>query len=154
GAAVVRFLAWLDTQPPGTVDEIAAVRKLEECRRMTGEAMQMPLRDISFDTISGSGPNGAIIHYRVNTVTNRTLSAGELYLVDSGAQYDDGTTDITRTIAIGEPTRGMRERWTLVLKGLIGISLLRFPAGTRGMDIDAVARLALWKAGLDYAHGT
>lgn len=154
GAAVVRFLAWLDAQPPGSLDEIAAVRKLEESRRVTGEAMQMPLRDLSFDTISGSGPNGAVIHYRVNTRTNRTLGDGELYLVDSGAQYEDGTTDITRTVAIGRPSEEMRERWTLVLKGMIGVSLLRFPAGTRGMDIDAVARLALWKAGLDYAHGT
>jgi Xaa-Pro aminopeptidase len=114
----------------------------------------MPLRDISFDTISGAGPNGAIIHYRVTTKTNRKLQAGELYLVDSGAQYQDGTTDITRTVAIGKPTEEMCERATLVLKGMIGVSMLRFPAGTRGADIDVVARMALWKAGLDYQHGT
>lgn len=154
GAAVTRFLAWLDGQEPGSIDEIAAAAKLEACRAETGEAMQMPLRDISFDTISGAGPNGAIIHYRVDTTTSRTLQRGELYLVDSGAQYEDGTTDITRTVAIGAPSADMRERWTRVLKGMIGVSMLRFPAGTRGADIDAVARMALWQAGLDYAHGT
>lgn len=154
GAAVCRFLCWLDAQPAGTVDEITVARKLEEIRTRTGQEMQMPLRDISFDTISGAGPNGAIIHYRVTTGTNRTLGDGELYLVDSGAQYEDGTTDITRTVAIGAPGDEMRGRATLVLKGMIGISMLRFPAGTRGMDIDAVARMALWKAGLDYGHGT
>jgi Xaa-Pro aminopeptidase len=154
GAAVSKFLAWLDRQRPGSTDEIAAARSLENLRGKTGEELQMPLRDISFDTISGAGPNGAIIHYRVTTKTNRKLQAGELYLVDSGAQYQDGTTDITRTVAIGAPTGEMRERATLVLKGMIDISMLRFPPGTRGADIDAVARLALWKAGLDYQHGT
>ncbi|HVW57076.1 MAG TPA: aminopeptidase P family protein [Rhizobiaceae bacterium] len=154
GAAVTKFLAWLDRQQPGALDEIGVATALEEYRRRTGEDLQMPLRDISFDTISGAGPNGAIIHYRVTTKTNRTLRAGELYLVDSGAQYTDGTTDITRTIAIGQPTEEMRQRYTLVLKGMIGISMLRFPIGTRGSDIDAVARVALWRAGLDYAHGT
>jgi len=154
GAAVAKFLAWLDRRQPGSIDEIAAAQSLEEFRRATGEELQMPLRDISFDTISGAGPNGAIIHYRVTTKTSRKLAAGELYLVDSGAQYQDGTTDITRTIAIGKPSKEMRERATLVLKGMIGISMLRFPAGTRGADIDAVARMALWKAGLDYLHGT
>ncbi|TWH01051.1 Xaa-Pro aminopeptidase [Mesorhizobium sp. J18] len=154
GAAVCRFLCWLDAQPGGTVDEITVARKLEEIRIHTGQEMQMPLRDISFDTISGAGPNGAIIHYRVTTDTNRMLGDGELYLIDSGAQYEDGTTDITRTVAIGAPSGEMRERATLVLKGMIGISMLRFPAGTRGMDIDVVARMALWKAGLDYGHGT
>lgn len=154
GAAVAKFLAWLDAQPAGSIDEIAAVTKLEECRRLTGEETQMPLRDISFDTISGAGPNGAIIHYRVSKATNRKLGADELFLLDSGAQYQDGTTDITRTIAIGTPSQEMRERATIVLKGMIGISMLRFPAGTRGCDIDAIARVAHWKAGLDYAHGT
>ncbi|WP_404934784.1 aminopeptidase P family protein [Nitratireductor sp. L15S-10] len=154
GVAMVRFLAWLDRQEPGTVDEISAVRKLEESRTETGQSLQMPLRDISFDTISGAGPNGATIHYRVTTKTNRTLRADELYLVDSGAQYDDGTTDITRTIIIGRPSDEMRERYTRVLKGLIALSATRFPKGTRGMDLDPFARHALWQAGLDYAHGT
>jgi Xaa-Pro aminopeptidase len=154
GAAMAKFLCWLDAQRAGSVDEIAAVEALERFRASTGEEVQMPLRDISFDTISGAGPNGAIIHYRVTTKTNRPLGAGELYLVDSGGQYQDGTTDITRTVAMGKPTREMCERYTIVLKGMIDISMLRFPSGTRGMDIDAVARLAHWKAGLDYAHGT
>ncbi len=130
------------------------VTKLEECRRQTGEETQMPLRDVSFDTISGAGSNGAIMHYRVSRATSRKLGDGELFLLDSGAQYQDGTTDITRTVPVGRPTREMRERYTLVLKGLIGISTLRFPAGTRGSEIDAVARIALWKHGLDFAHGT
>lgn len=154
GAAMARFLAWLDGQTAGTVDEIAAVKALEGFRRAVGEETQMPLRDIAFDTISGSGPNGAVIHYRVTTATSRMLGDGELYLVDSGGQYQDGTTDITRTVAIGRPSGEMRERWTLVLRGMIAISTLRFPAGTRGQDIDAFARAALWRAGLDYAHGT
>ncbi|MBN9036945.1 MAG: aminopeptidase P family protein [Rhizobiales bacterium] len=154
GAAVTRYLHWLDRQEPGSLDEIAAARRLEAMRAKIGQETQMPLRDVSFDTISGAGPNGAIIHYRVTTATNRKLKPGELYLVDSGAQYRDGTTDITRTVPIGAPDGEMRTHYTLVLKGMIGISLLRFPPGTRGMDIDAVARLALWKAGLDYAHGT
>lgn len=154
GAAVTRYLCWLDRQQPGSLDEIAAARRLEAMRAEVGEKTQMPLRDIAFDTISGAGPNGAIIHYRVTAATNRKLEPGELYLVDSGAQYRDGTTDVTRTVPVGAPDEQMRTRYTLVLKGMIGISLLRFPAGTRGMDIDAVARLALWKAGLDYAHGT
>lgn len=154
GAAIVRFLCWLDHQPSGTVDEIAAASKLEAFRRAAGEEQQMPLRDISFDTISGTGANGAIIHYRVTNATNRPLSQNSLYLVDSGAQFADGTTDITRTIAIGEPEPDMRHHYTIVLKGLIGISAMRFPPGTRGVDIDPIARIAHWKAGLDYAHGT
>jgi len=112
------------------------------------------LKEISFDTISGAGPNGAIVHYRVTTATTRKLKAGELYLVDSGAQYLDGTTDITRTVAIGSPMREMQERFTLVLKGHIAIATARFPAGTRGVDLDAFARRALWEAGLDFDHGT
>jgi Xaa-Pro aminopeptidase len=154
GVAIAKMLCWLDAQAPGTIDEIATVTRLEEFRRSVGEETQMPLREVSFSTISGSGPNGAIMHYRVSRATNRRLGDGELFLLDSGAQYQDGTTDITRTIPVGQPTEEMRERYTLVLKGMIGISLLRFPAGTRGSDIDAVARLALWKHGLDYAHGT
>lgn len=154
GAAVAKLLCWLERQKPGSLDEITVVTKLEETRRQTGEETQMPLRDVSFDTISGAGPNGAIMHYRVSRATNRKLAAGELFLLDSGAQYQDGTTDITRTVPIGQPTEEMRGRFTLVLKGMIGISTLRFPAGTRGSEIDAVARMALWKHGCDFAHGT
>jgi Xaa-Pro aminopeptidase len=154
GAAVTKFLFWLDGQGPGAIDEIGAATALEECRRETGKELQMPLRDISFDTIAGSGPNGAIIHYRVTTASNRTLGEGELFLIDSGAQYRDGTTDITRVAPIGAPSEEMRQRYTLVLKGMIQLSMLRFPIGTRGSDIDAVARMALWKAGLDFGHGT
>lgn len=154
GAAVAKLLCWLERQKPGSLDEITVVTKLEETRRQTGEETQMPLRDVSFDTISGAGPNGAIMHYRVSRATNRKLAKGELFLLDSGAQYQDGTTDITRTVPIGQPTEEMRERFTLVLKGMIGISTLRFPAGTRGSEIDAVARMALWKHGCDFAHGT
>jgi Xaa-Pro aminopeptidase len=153
-AAVIKLLCWLDRQPPGSLDEIAVVMRLEECRRAVGEETQMPLRDVSFDTIAGAGPNGAIMHYRVSRSSNRKIGDGELFLLDSGAQYQDGTTDITRTMAIGTPTEEMRERFTIVLKGMIAISTLRFPAGTRGMDIDTIARQAHWKAGIDYAHGT
>jgi Xaa-Pro aminopeptidase len=150
GAAVVRFLAWLDREAPGGgLDEIATSRRLEEIRTET-----QALKEISFDTISGAGPNGAIVHYRVTAATNRKLRSGELYLVDSGAQYLDGTTDITRTVAIGEPTLEMRERFTLVLKGHIAIATARFPKGTRGIDLDPFARRALWEAGLDFDHGT
>src|SRR5262249_61913023 len=112
------------------------------------------LKEISFDTISGSGPNGAIVHYRVNTSTNRALKPGELYLVDSGAQYLDGTTDVTRTVAVGTPTREMQERFTLVLKGHIAIATARFPKGTRGVDLDNLARLPLCQAGLVFEHVT
>lgn len=147
GIAVTRFLAWLDGA--SGIDEIEAVRKLEGFRRATNQ-----LREISFDTISGSGPNGAIVHYRVSEATNRKLKPGELFLIDSGAQYLDGTTDITRTVAIGKPTAEMRERFTLVLKGHIAIASARFPKGTRGIDLDPFARRALWQAGLDYDHGT
>ncbi len=150
GTAMVRFLAWLDrTATKGNVDEITAARQLEAFRTETGS-----LCEISFDTISGSGPNGAIVHYRVNTATNRKLKPGELYLVDSGAQYPDGTTDITRTVAIGKPTAQMKHHNTLVLKGHIAIATARFPVGTRGVDLDPFARRPLWHAGLDYDHGT
>lgn len=154
GVAMVNFLSWIDAQKPGTVDEISAARKLEESRADAGRDFQMPLEDISFDTISGAGPNGAIIHYRVNTDTNRTLEDGELYLVDSGAQYRDGTTDITRTVPIGSVSPETIKAFTLVLKGVIAITTARFPKGTRGQDIDVLARIALWKHGFDYAHGT
>lgn len=150
GAAMARFLAWLDREAPnGTVDEISAARKLEALRAEAGE-----LRDLSFDTISGSGPNGAVVHYRVTTATNRTLQLGELFLVDSGGQYADGTTDVTRTVAIGKPSVEMCERYTLVLKGHIAIATARFPAGTRGIELDPFARRALWAHGLDFDHGT
>jgi Xaa-Pro aminopeptidase len=154
GVAVTRFLAWLDGQAPGSVTEIGAAERLEAMRADEGERDGQMLRDISFDTIAGAGPNGAIVHYRVNRDSDRALEAGNLFLLDSGAQYQDGTTDITRTIPIGEPTEEMREKFTLVLKGMIAISTARFPKGTRGVDLDPLARIALWKAGCDYAHGT
>jgi Xaa-Pro aminopeptidase len=131
------------------VDEIEAVRQLESERRATNQ-----LREISFDTISGSGSNGAIVHYRVNEATNRKLRTGELFLIDSGGQYLDGTTDITRTVAIGKPTKEMRMRFTLVLQGHVAIATALFPKGTRGIDLDPLARRALWAHGLDYDHGT
>tara|TARA_R110002020_G_scaffold48286_6_gene137646 strand:+ start:10429 stop:12258 length:1830 start_codon:yes stop_codon:yes gene_type:complete len=154
GAAMVRFLAWLDRQTPGTIDEIGAATRLEQFRATTGETMQMPLKALSFDTISGAGPNAAIMHYRVNTQTNRRVNSGEMLLIDSGGQYVAGTTDITRTVAVGDVPQEQKRFFTLVLKGMIAISCLRFPEGTRGMDIDAFARIALWQAGADFAHGT
>lgn len=149
GAAVARFLAWVAHAAPGGVTEIDAVEALERFRADTGL-----LRDVSFPTISGSGPNGAIVHYRVTRSSNRAIQAGELFLIDSGAQYEDGTTDITRTVAIGEPTAEMRDRFTRVLKGHIAIARAVFPKGTPGAQIDGLARLALWQAGLDFDHGT
>jgi Xaa-Pro aminopeptidase len=150
GAAVVRFLAWLDREAPmGKLTEIDAVAALESFRRDTGT-----LKDVSFPTISGSGPNGAIVHYRVTHKTNRRLQAGELFLVDSGAQYEDGTTDITRTVAIGEPSEEMRARFTRVLKGHIAIATALFPDGTTGAQLDSFARRSLWAAGIDFDHGT
>ncbi|MCX5515958.1 X-Pro aminopeptidase [Kaistia algarum] len=155
GVAMTRFLAWLDEEAPtGELDEIAAARRLEAFRAEIGEEDGMPLADISFDTISGAGSDGAIVHYRVNEATNRKIEPGSLYLVDSGAQFRDGTTDITRTIAIGEPTAEMRQRFTLVLKGHIALATARFPAGTNGAQLDTLARIALWQKGLDYDHGT
>ena len=150
GAALARFLAWLDFEAPKeTLTEIDAVAALETFRRDTGK-----LKDISFPTIAGSGPHGAIVHYRVSEKSNRRLAPGELFLIDSGAQYEDGTTDVTRTVAIGEPGHEMRERFTLVLKGHIAIARSIFPEGTTGAQIDAFARAPLWAAGLDYDHGT
>jgi Xaa-Pro aminopeptidase len=112
------------------------------------------MQDLSFDTISGAGPNGAIVHYRVTTASNRQLKNGELFLIDSGAQYLDGTTDVTRTVAIGTPSEEMRTRFTAVLKAHIAIATARFPKGTRGLDLDPFARRPLWEQGLDFDHGT
>ena len=150
GSAMAEFLCWLDDQSPkATLTEISVVRALEGFRRATNA-----LHDISFDTISGAGPNGAIMHYRVTEQTNRTLGRNELLLVDSGAQYLDGTTDITRTIANGDPGDEARDCYTRVLQGLIAISRLRWPKGLAGRDLDAIARYPLWLAGQDYDHGT
>jgi Xaa-Pro aminopeptidase len=150
GAAVARFLAWFDREAPGGgLTEIDAVAALESFRRDTGL-----LKDVSFPTIAGSGPNGAIVHYRVTRASNRRINAGELFLVDSGAQYEDGTTDITRTVAVGTPSAEMRERFTRVLKGHIGLARAVFPDGTTGAQLDTLARQYLWSAGLDFDHGT
>lgn len=154
GVALVRFFCWLDKQKPGSISEIQAAEQLERFRATTAEDFSTVLEDLSFDTISGSGPNGAIVHYRVNTESNRMLSDGELYLVDSGAQYQDGTTDVTRTVPIGKIGDTEKYCFTLVLKGTIRLAMARFPKGTRGCDLDVLARNALWNAGFDYAHGT
>src|SRR5260221_1689126 len=148
--ALARFLAWIDREAPsGALTEIDAVESLETFRRDTGA-----LKDVSFPTIAGTGPNGAIVHYRVTRKTNRRISPGDLLLVDSGAQYEDGTTDVTRTIAIGEPTAEMRDRFTRVLRGHIAIARAVFPDGTTGAQIDTLARQFLWQAGIDFDHGT
>ncbi|MGN6154152.1 MAG: aminopeptidase P family protein [Sphingomicrobium sp.] len=150
GAVIARFLHWIDQEAPkGDVDELGASDKLEALRRENPE-----LRDLSFDSISGAGPNGAIVHYKSSEKTNRKLETGTLYLIDSGGQYVDGTTDITRTVPIGEPTDEMRDRFTRVLKGHIAVATAVFPKGTRGTQLDSFARRPLWDAGLDYAHGT
>lgn len=150
GAAVCSFLAWFDREAPGgRLTEIDAVAALESFRRDTGL-----LKDISFPTIAGSGPNGAIVHYRVNRGSNRNIRPGELMLIDSGAQYEDGTTDITRTVPVGETTEEMRGHFTLVLKGHIALARAIFPEGTTGAQLDSFARQYLWQAGLDFDHGT
>jgi Xaa-Pro aminopeptidase len=150
GVALTRFLAWLATAAPqGDLREIAAADRLEEFRR-EGEHF----RGLSFPTISGAGANGAIVHYRASPSSERALKPGSFYLVDSGAQYLDGTTDVTRTIAIGEPTPEMRDRFTRVLKGHVALAMCRFPKGTTGSQLDALARHALWQVGCDYDHGT
>ena len=146
---MVRFLAWLDGQPAGSLTEIDVVTRLEAERRATN-----CLEDISFDTISGTGPNGAIVHYRVTEKTNARIEDGHMLLVDSGGQYRDGTTDITRTIAIGTVGDEEKQAFTRVLRGMIAISRLKFPKGLAGRDLDAFARAPLWEAGLDYGHGT
>jgi len=150
GAAMTRFLAWLDREAlKGKLTEIDAVAALESFRRDTGL-----LKDVSFPTISGAGPNGAIVHYRVTRESNRKLGMNELFLIDSGAQYEDGTTDITRTIVVGEPSEEMRDRFTRVLKGHIGIATAVYPENTTGAQLDTLARASLWQAGLDFDHGT
>ena len=147
--AVTEFLFWVSKQKPGTFTEIDAVTQLERLRR------NLPnFRDISFDTISGSGPNGALPHYRVTHKTNRVVKNGDILLVDSGAQFLDGTTDITRSISVGSPTNEQKKFYTLVLKGMIAISKVRFPRGLAGRDIDSLARVPLWEIGHDYDHGT
>ena len=150
GAAMVRFLAWLDAEAPkGTLTEIDVVRQLEQFRRETNQ-----LLDVSFETISGAGENGAIVHYRVTEETNRAVRPDELLLIDSGGQYIDGTTDITRTVIVGTPSELHRNCFTRVLQGMIAISRARFPKGVQGQHLDALARFPLWTAGMDYDHGT
>ncbi len=150
GVPMARFLRWLSqAAPTGELDEIQAARKLEALRSDTGE-----LRDISFDTISGAGPHAAIPHYRVSETSKLAIKRDQIYLVDSGAQYIDGTTDVTRTIIAGKATAEMKDRFTRVLKGMINLTRVRFPEGTTGGHLDTLARIALWEAGLDFDHGT
>lgn len=150
GVALAKFLQWFDGEAPkGQLTEIGIVTALEAFRREEETCV-----DASFDTISGAGPNGAIVHYRVTKKTDRTLNAGELMLVDSGAQYLSGTTDITRTLFTGSATAEQKDRFTRVLKGMIAISLARFPRGTTGAQIDILARQYLWQDGVTYNHGT
>jgi Xaa-Pro aminopeptidase len=150
GAAVCRFLCWLDQET-----RRRPVDELEAAARLDGERRQDALfRGPSFDTISAAGPHAALPHYRVTAASNRVLEAGSLYLVDSGGQYLDATTDITRTIALGKPPNAMRRHFTLVLKGHIAIARALFPKGTSGAQLDTLARQALWRAGLDFDHGT
>jgi Xaa-Pro aminopeptidase len=148
GAAMVEMLCWLDAQAPGSVTETQVVTQLETLRRRDNE-----LQDISFETIAGTGPNGAIMHYRVTEETDATLEEGQLIVLDSGGQYLDGTTDITRTIAIGTPPRNAQEAFTRVLAGMIAMSRLRWPRGLAGCHIEAVGRMHLWMAGQDFDHG-
>lgn len=154
GVAVVEFLHWFSSQPAGSLTEISAAQALEASRVKVGERMQNPLKDLSFETISGAGEHAAIMHYRVTTESDRVINDGEMFLIDSGAQYVNGTTDITRTVAVGTVSEEQKRFFTLVLKGMIAISTARFPKGTRGCDLDPLARIALWKAGADFAHGT
>ena len=149
GAALTRFLAWLAAAPHGSITELDAADRLA-AMRAGGEHHRGP----SFDTISGAGANGAIVHYRVTAESNRTLEPGTLYLVDSGGQYLDGTTDVTRTVAIGRPEPEHRDRFSRVLRGHIALATARFPRGTSGAQLDTLARQFLWQAGLDYDHGT
>jgi len=148
GAAMAELLCWLDAQAPGTVSEIEVVSKLEDCRRRDNA-----LQDISFETIAGTGPNGAIIHYRVTKETDARLENGHMIVLDSGGQYLDGTTDITRTIAIGEVGEEERHCFTLVLQGMIAVSRLRWPRGLAGRDLEAFGRMPLWLENKDFNHG-
>ena len=152
GAALSRFLHWMgETAHKGGLDELSAAARLKSFRQDTGM-----LHDLSFDTISATGPNGAHCHYKVDEASNRAIEPNSIYLVDSGGQYLDGTTDVTRTIWVGpgQPTVEMKDRFTRVLKGHIALALAVFPEGTRGAQLDTMARASLWQAGLDYAHGT
>jgi Xaa-Pro aminopeptidase len=150
GAALTRFLAWFDREAPaGLLTEIDAVAALESFRRDTGL-----LKDVSFPTIAGAGANGAIVHYRVTRQTDRRIRPGDMFLIDSGAQYEDGTTDVTRTVIVGTPSAEMRDRFTRVLRGHIAIARAVFPQGTTGAQLDTLARQPLWQAGLDFDHGT
>ncbi|WP_300031466.1 aminopeptidase P family protein [uncultured Roseobacter sp.] len=148
GAAVAELLFWLDAQAPGTLTETQVVTQLETLRRNDNA-----LQDISFETIAGTGPHGAIMHYRVTEDTDAQLEDGHLIVLDSGGQYLDGTTDITRTIAIGQPPQEAAEAFTRVLQGMIAMSRLRWPAGLAGRDIEAVGRMPIWLAGQDFDHG-
>jgi len=149
GAAMVSFLAWFETADHSKLDEIEVVKTLESFRAKTNL-----LHDISFETISGSGPNAAIVHYRVTHETNRKLEANSVLLIDSGAQYFDGTTDVTRTLPVGRPNLKIRQTFTRVLQGMIAVSQIRFPKGITGRELDPLARAPLWMAGQDYDHGT
>jgi Xaa-Pro aminopeptidase len=150
GMAMARFLSWFETAAAGgDLTEIAAAEALEGFRRATNY-----LSDLSFDSISGSGSNGAIVHYRVTRSSNRVIGRNETFLIDSGAQYPDGTTDVTRAVMVGVATPEMKDRFTRVLKGHIALATARFPEGTIGMQLDSFARRPLWEAGLDYDHGT
>lgn len=150
GAALVRFLHWLSLEASkGGVTEMSAAKRLQEFR----EENEL-LRDLSFDSISGAGPHAALPHYRVSEESSLPLKMNEIYLVDSGGQYPDGTTDVTRTVIVGTPTDEMRDRFTRVLKGHITLATAIFPQGTRGSQLDSFARMHLWQAGLDYGHGT
>jgi len=150
GAALTRFLHWFSVEAPkGDLDELKAAARLQQFREATNQ-----LRDLSFDTISGAGPNGAVVHYRVSPETNRRIELDSLFLIDSGGKYQDGTTDVTRTLSVGTPSAEMRDRFTRVLKGHIALASAVFPVGTRGAQLDVLARAPLWSAGLDYAHGT
>jgi Xaa-Pro aminopeptidase len=150
GAALTSFLSWMAREAPnGHLTEIEAAEALEGFRRRNGA-----LTDLSFDSISGAAPHAALPHYRVTKSSNRKINRDEIYLIDSGAQYPDGTTDVTRTMIVGEPTGEMKDRFTRVLKGHISLATVKFPEGTTGAALDAFARRPLWDAGLDYDHGT